>query len=135
MDNNVLSDANINQDISENKVKPKTKMEKYVKERKEIVDKIFELINIQTENRIRFFYTDDITDEKQQEIIDMKNKIKKYFIVTGWMSFKTDAKLDKEYMSLIRNILKHEKINYTQSQKMINGVKKTKYILLENNEL
>ena len=33
------------------------------------------------------------------------------------------------------NILKHEKINYTISQKMISGIKKTKYILLDNNHV
>ena len=38
-------------------------------------------------------------------------------------------------MSLIRNILKHENIKYTISQKMINGIKKTKYILLDYNEI
>ena len=128
MDNNVLSDEII-------KEKPKTKMEKFVNERNDIITKIFEIINVQTENNLRFFYSDEITEEKQKEIVDMKKNIKRYFIITNWMSFKTDTKIDKEYMSLIRNILKHEKINYTISQKMISGIKKTKYILLDNNHV
>jgi len=128
MDNNVLSDEII-------KEKPKTKMEKFVNERNDIITKIFEIINVQTENGLRFFYSDEITEEKQKEIVDMKKNIKRYFIITNWMSFKTDTKIDKEYMSLIRNILKHEKINYTISQKMISGIKKTKYILLDNNHV
>jgi hypothetical protein len=63
----------------------------------------------------------------------MRNNIKRYFMVNGWISFKNTVKLDKIYMSLIRNILKHEKINYTISKKMINGIIKTKYIFLDNN--
>ena len=123
----------IQENKKDSKNKPKTKLEKYVNERKEIIDKIFKIINIQSENGIRYFYSDEITEEKQKEILELKISIKKYFIISNWMSFKTDAKIDKEYMSIIRNILKHEKVNYTQSQKMINGVKKTKYILLETN--
>jgi len=144
MNNNVLSDEIINKDIlseennkdnKDNKIKPKTKLEKYANERKEIIDKLFKIINVQSENGIRFFYIDDITEEKEKEILDLRNDIKRYFIVNGWISFKNTVKLDKIHMSLIRNILKYEKINYTQSQKMTNGVKKTKYIFLENNEI
>ena len=128
MDNNALSDEKIKENP-----KPKTKKEKFVNERNEIITKLFEIINVQTDNNLRFFYSDEITEEKQKEIVDMKMNIKRYFIITNWLSFKIDTKIDKEYMSLIRNILKHEKINYTISQKMINGVNKTKYILLDNN--
>ena len=126
----LLDDNNEKNNENNENNKPKTKLEKYINERKEIVDKLFELINIQTENNIRFFYSDEITEEKQKEILNLKSKIKRYFIISNWMSFKTDAKIDKEYMSLIRNILKHEKINYTLTQKMKEGVKKVKYILL-----
>jgi 7-cyano-7-deazaguanine synthase in queuosine biosynthesis len=112
--------------------KHKTKIEKYVNERKEIMDKLFEIINVQTENGVKFFYADDITEEKQKEIIDMKDKIKRYFIVSGWITYKNTVKLDKVHMSLVRNLLKHENINYTLTTKMFNGVKKTKYILLDN---
>jgi len=31
-------------------------------------------------------------------------------------TYKIDTKIDNEYMSLIRNILKHEKINYIISK-------------------
>jgi hypothetical protein len=120
--------------LSEEKPKPKTKIEKYVNERNEIITKLFKIINVQTENNIRFFYSDEITEEKQKEILDMRNNIKRYFMVNGWISFKNTVKLDKIYMSLIRNILKHEKINYTISKKMINGIIKTKYIFLSNNQ-
>jgi len=115
--------------------KHKTKIEKYANERKEIMDKLFKIINIQTENGIKFFYADDITEEKQKEIIEMKDIIKRYFIVSGWMIYKNTVKLDKVHMSLIRNLLKHENINYTLTTKMFNGVRKTKYILLENIEI
>ena len=134
MDYNLSHNNNIL--LNENdKPKPKTKLEKYIKERKEIVNKIFTIINIQIDENMRFFYSDEITEEKQNDILSLKNNIKKYFIISNWMSFKTDVKIDKEYMSLIRNILKHENIKYTISQKMINGIKKTKYILLDNNEI
>lgn len=36
-------------------------------------------------------------------------------------------------MSLIRYLFKHENINYTITTKMSNGVRKTKYLLLDNN--
>jgi hypothetical protein len=130
MDINDLSNASI-QPINKGD-KHKTKIEKYVNERKEIMDKLFEIIHIQTENGVKFFYADDITEEKQKEIIDMKDNIKRYFIVSGWITYKNTVKLDKVHMSLVRNLLKHENINYTLTTKMFNGVKKTKYILLDN---
>jgi hypothetical protein len=133
MDINDLSNTSI---LSINTVdKHKTKIEKYANERKEIMDKLFIILNIQTENGIKFFYADDITEDKQKEIINMKDKIKRYFIVSGWITYKNTVKLDKVHMSLIRNLLKHENINYTLTTKMFNGIKKTKYILLENIEI
>ena len=132
MDNNILSNNILEEQI---KNKPKTKLEKYINERKEIIQKIFEIINVQSENNIKFFYADEITEENEKEILNLKNNIKRYFIVNTWISFKNTVKLDKVHMSLIRNILKHGNINYTICQKMINGTKKTKYILLDNNEI
>ena len=132
MDNNILSNNNLEEQI---KNKPKTKLEKYINERKEIIQKIFEIINVQSENNIKFFYADEITEENEKEILNLKNNIKRYFIVNTWISFKNTVKLDKVHMSLIRNILKHENINYTICQKMINVTKKTKSILLDNNEI
>ena len=129
MDNNISSSETKNKDMH-----IKTKIEKYDKERKEIITKLFEIINVQIEDKLRFFYSDEITEDKQNEILNMRNEIKRYFVVNGWISFKNTVKLDKIYMSLIRNILKHEKINYIICQKMIKGTRKTKYIFYDNNE-
>jgi hypothetical protein len=118
-------------DISLNDIKIKTKIEKYKKERKEIMDKLFKILNIQTENGTRFFYIDEITEEKEKEILELRNDIKRYFLVNKWVTFKNTIKIEKIHMSLIRNLLKHENIKYKLGDKMIEGVKKKKMILID----
>jgi len=45
------------------------------------------------------------------------------------MCYKNTIKLDKIHMSIIRNVLKHENINYIITKKMIGGINKTKYVI------
>ena len=64
--NSVVTDSSLDN-------KPKTKLEKYINERKEIIQKIFEIINVQSENNIKFFYADEITEENEKEILNLKD--------------------------------------------------------------
>ena len=129
MDNNVLSDTNSTEFVDKRKGK---KIDKYVEERKLIVQKLYDILDLKTDNNVKYFYPADLTDEKQNEIINLKEEIKQYFKVGTWICYKNTIKLDKIHMSIIRNILKHEKINYTITKKMIGGVHKIKYVISDN---
>ena len=128
MDNNVLSE-------SQTKIIDKRKGKKidlYVNERKLIVQKLFNILDVKTENTIKYFYSDDLTEEIQNKIINMKDEIKQYFTVGTWVCYKNTIKLDKVHLSIIRYVLKHENIAYSIVKKTINNHIKTKYIIVNN---
>ena len=129
MDNNDLSDTILTEFIDKRKGKKK---DLYINERKLIVQKIYNILDLQIDNNVKYFYPDDLSEEKENEIINLKDEIKQYFKVGAWMCYKNTIKLDKIHMSIIRNVLKHENINYTITKKMIGGVNKNKYVISDN---
>ena len=128
MDNNILSESET-KFIDKRKGK---KIDLYVNERKLIVQKLFNILDVKTENTVKYFYSDDLTEEIQNKIINMKDEIKQYFKVGTWICYKNTVKLDKVHLSIIRYVLKHEKIDYSIVKKTINNRIKTKYIIVNN---
>lgn len=111
------------------------KVDKFIDERKQIVNKIFEIIQLRDDNGVKFFYSDDLTEDKENKIIELKDEIKKYFKVGSWSVFKSTVKTDNVSLSLIKNVLKHELIEYVTSKKMIGGISKTKYTIIFKNQI
>ncbi len=80
----------------------------YATERKEICDKLLNILGITKENRVFYFDDLDSNIDKQQLILDMKPDIKKYFVCGKWTVFAKET--DKPYASLARAILKASNI-------------------------
>jgi hypothetical protein len=112
----------------------KIKSIKYKDQQIEILSKIYNIIGLD-ENK-RSFYTHEIEydENKRKEIEDLHEDITNYFSSSYWYCSNNKKKVNKLYISLIRNILKKMSIKYnSQSCKIkINNkyINSTQYTLL-----
>ena len=99
-----------------------TKINKFIDERKQVVADILDILEISEEKN--YIYIDELdTDlDKQNKILNLKDKILMYFLTSKWNCFKSCVKVDKLYLSYIKHVFKHENINFFLVRKMIKGV-------------
>lgn len=81
-----------------------TKKEQYKKERKEILDKLNDILGITAENKQ--FCFDDLTDKVREDIDDLIDDVKKYFTCSRFPFFCKEV--DDKQLSIIKSIYKHE---------------------------
>ncbi len=102
--------SNQKDDIEKDKGGRPKKELKFEKERKEVLDKLLKILNVNKENTI--FYINDLQNDenKQKQILDLESDVKKYFSCGKWLYF---AKKDipNPYLSLLKSLLKDMKIN------------------------
>ena len=112
----------------------KIKNIKYSKEQNDILNKIYNIIGIDENKRSFYTHEFDYDENKSKLIEDLSKDIKKYFSASLWSCFNKKKKLDKQYISLIKNIFKDLKIQYnSQSCKIKRDnkyINSTQYILL-----
>jgi hypothetical protein len=84
-------------------------VDKYNEERKKLLEKMFEILEINNENNKFSLHELDSNEGKKQQILDLEPEIKKYFICGGWNCFK-DPNIKRKYLSFIKNVFK--KMNY-----------------------
>lgn len=101
--------------IKLNKKGRPTKINKYKKERDDILEKLNKILGISNTNNI--FYICDLTEDKQKEICDLKDKVKKYFEVSAYKIFSKNVK--REYLSLIKIIYIQNSIEFIHSKKKV----------------
>ncbi len=89
--------------------RPKKEL-KYEKERKEVLDKLLKILNINKENTI--FYVNDLQNDenKQKQILNLEFNVKKYFSCGKWSYFSKEN-IPCPYLSLTKSILKDMNIN------------------------
>jgi hypothetical protein len=90
---------------------PKT-IQNYTNERNELLQKMFNILEISKEHNTISLNKLDSDSEKQQKILDLIPDIKKYFLCSRWSYFSnqhTDFK--RSYLSLIKSVLKAMDIN------------------------
>lgn len=96
----------------------KTKTELYPIEREEILNKIFEILNINKNNNT-FSLGDLDSDEKiQNQILELENDIKKYFICGSWFCF-ASLNVKRKVLSIIKNIMKVMNYKMISKRKLI----------------
>jgi len=88
--------------------------EKYITEREEICKKIIDILQLDSEG---FFYIHELDEniDKQNQIMGLRDSIKKYFTVSNISSFKPNFICKKPYLNIIRSILRQQdyKVEYT----------------------
>jgi len=84
--------------------------DKYQKEREEYCDKIINILKLD-DNHCFLLCDLDENVEKQNELLAMKDEIKKYFTVSDISTFKPNCECKKPYLNMVRSILRQQ--NYT----------------------
>lgn len=111
-------------------------VDKYTKERQDVLDKMFSILGINEQNNTFLLHELDSNIEKQNKILELEPEIKKYFICGTWSCF-TDPNIKRKFLSLIKNTLKHmgynlvpTKINIKQEDNTYKTF--TKHIIIKN---
>jgi len=82
------------------------KIEKFESERKVVLDKMFQILNINENNNIFSLHKMDDDQEKQTAIINLEDDIKKYFLCGEWSCFKKKDITKRRWLSLIKYVVK-----------------------------
>jgi len=80
-------------------------VDKYDKERKEVLNKMFQILEINESNNKFLLHELDADIDKQNKILELEPDIKKIFICGTWSCFK-DPTIKRRYLSFIKNTMK-----------------------------
>ena len=81
--------------------------EKYVSEREEICNELINIIELDSDGC--FLLSDlDLNVNKQNDILNLKDKIKNFFAVSTISTFKPNFECKRPYLNLIRSILRQQ---------------------------
>lgn len=83
---------------------PKT-VDKYDKERLEVLHKIFNILGINENNNKFLLHELDSDLKKQEDILALEPEIKKYFICGKWSCFK-NPDMKREALSYVKHVVK-----------------------------
>jgi|SaaInlStandDraft_6_1057023.scaffolds.fasta_scaffold147108_2 hypothetical protein len=86
-----------------------TKKQLYKEERKQFLEDLNKIINIDDEHNTIIVYSINNSFELKDFISNNQDKIKKIFNYSRWSYFIKDRNAKSEISSLIKNIYKHEK--------------------------
>ena len=111
--------------------------EKYQLEREDICARLISILQLDNNNSFLLCNLDD-NIEKQQQILEMKDEIQKYFACSTISSFKPGFDCKRPYLNIVRSILRKQDYVFdcgTTFTKIENGVYKTstKYKVFRNN--
>jgi len=88
------------------------KVELYNEERQNIINKLFEILEINEFNKSFSLHKLDTNLEKQQQILDLELEIKKYFICSRWTCI-NKKNIQRKWLSLIKYLFKDMNIEFT----------------------
>ena len=100
----------------------------FTKERQELLQKMLTILGITDDNKMFSLKKLDEDEEKQKQILDLVEDIKKYFICSRWAYFSNqNIDFKRDYLSLIKSVLRDMKIKILSSFLHIKTNDKTKY--------
>ena len=96
------------------------KVDQYENERKDVLNRMLEILGITEENKEICLNDIDNDPEKIERINELDTDIKKYFLTSKWAAFKSKP-IKRRYFSLLKSLLKEFNITYkTQTQRLTN---------------
>lgn len=96
------------------------KVDKFDNERKEVLNKMFQILGINENNNMFSLHKLDGDQEKQNEIINLQDDIKKYFICGEWTCFKKKDTTKRIWLSMIKYVVKDMGYQIFTSRKNVN---------------
>ena len=91
------------------------KVDKYIAERQDIVEKLLVILGINENNNMFSLHKIDNNVEKQNEIMSLQSDVKKYFICGSWGCFKKKDITKRRWLSLVKGILQNGNYNINSS--------------------
>ncbi len=101
------------EDTKDIKIKKKklNKNVRYIEERKQVLQKIYDILNITETNKL--FYAFMLDQENVQNKIDeMTEDFRKYFTTSKWPSLRKNSVANQKHIAIVRSILKEMDITY-----------------------
>ena len=116
----------------------KNKTELYINERQIILEKIFEILNIDDSNNTFFLKDLDNDENKQNLILELELDIRKYFVCGYWACFNS-PNVKRKVLSIIKNIVKFMNYNVISNRKFRKNegilYRDTIYYFIKNNSI
>lgn len=114
----VVRNAKDDSDVKVNKKGPGAlkKSIKYKAERAEVLRRLNEILGVTDDNQK--FYMVDITPDKQEQIMMLKDDVSKYFTSKSNQIYKTDG-VERPFFSLIRIIYKESGMKMSRIVKVV----------------
>jgi hypothetical protein len=81
--------------------------EKYINEREQLCKKIINILNLDSDSSFILSNIDEDIN-KQNEILNLKDNIKKIFAVSTISSFKPNFQCKRPYLNIVRSILRQQ---------------------------
>jgi hypothetical protein len=100
------------------------KVENYEVERKQVLQKMLDILGITDTNKMFSLKELDANEQKQNDIIALEQDIKKYFICSKWNYFNNkNREFKRSYLCLLKAVMKDTNTNLISSQlvKKIDG--------------
>ena len=94
------------------------KVEQYDAERKQVLDRMFEILGITESNRTICLNDIDKDESKLKAIEELDVDIKKYFLTSKWACY-IKKNMDRKYYSVLKYLLREFNINYEQKTETI----------------
>jgi hypothetical protein len=104
----------------------KKKTELYTDERQIILNKIFEILDINEDNNTFFLRDLDNDEKKQNQILELEPDIRKYFACSSWSCF-GNPNIKRKVLSIIKNITKKMNYDIISKRKQIKNNEKNYY--------
>lgn len=109
-------------------------VDKYDKERLEVLHKIFNILGINENNNKFLLHELDNDKKKQEEILALEPEIKKYFICGKWNCF-TDSTIKRKYLSFVKNVVKNMNYQIISTRRLIKEQKDTEYNVINKESI
>jgi hypothetical protein len=93
------------------------KVDNYTEERKEILQKMLDILGITATNKMFSLKELDKNEQKQKAILELESEVKKYFICSSWNYFANKNRdFKRSYLSLIKSVMKNLNIKIISSK-------------------
>ena len=110
----------------------------YIKERQDIINKVFEILNINESNNILYLRDLDANEEMQKQILELETDIRKYFVSGAWACFGC-PNIKRKVLSIIKYLMKTMNYNIITKRKLLKtgDIKhqETLYYFVKNNKI
>ena len=87
---------------------------KFKEERKIVLNRILEILEINDSNKIFYSHILDDNEEMQNQILELDNEIERVFKVSLWVAYKPTTRntIERRYLALVKSVFKDMGVKY-----------------------